>query len=78
MQKSGSALSWFTATDSIQGQWQDFLTLLARLLIGTIFILSGAQKLANIAAFVATMPQGVLPDFLGYAPRPCAEINRQL
>lgn len=66
MQKSGSALSWFTTTDSIHGKSQNFLTLLARLLIGLIFILSGSQKLTNIAAFAATMPQRGLPDFLGY------------
>jgi putative oxidoreductase len=66
MQKSGSALSWFVTTDCIRGQPQNLLILLARLLIGTIFILSGSQKLSNIAAFVATMPQRGLPDFLGY------------
>lgn len=52
--------------DGIAAQWQDLLMLLARVLIGLIFVLSGWGKLTNISGFVATMPQRGLPDFLGY------------
>ena len=66
MQKSGSPSSWLTCTDGIAAQWQDLLLVLARVLLGWIFVQSGWGKLMNIAGFVATMPRRGLPDFLGY------------
>ena len=66
MQKSGSPSSWLTCTDGIAAQWQDLLLLLARVLLGWIFVQSGWGKLMNIPGFVATMPRRGLPDFLGY------------
>jgi putative oxidoreductase len=66
MQKSSSPSSWLTCTDGIAAQWQDLLMLLARTMIGLIFVLSSWGKLMNISGFVATMPQRGLPAFLGY------------
>ncbi|HKA80321.1 MAG TPA: DoxX family protein [Xanthobacteraceae bacterium] len=58
--------SWLTWTDGLATQWQDFLLLVGRVLLGWIFILSGWRKLMDIPAFVATMPRRDLPGFLGY------------
>ncbi|MGB9018610.1 MAG: DoxX family protein, partial [Pseudolabrys sp.] len=66
MQKSGSPSSWLTCTDGIAGQWQDLLLLVARILFGWTFVMSGWRKLMDISGFVATMPNRGLPDFLGY------------
>ena len=66
MQKSGSPSSWLTCTDGIAAQWRDLLMLLARIMIGLIFVMSGWGKLMNISGFVATMSQRGLPNFLGY------------
>jgi putative oxidoreductase len=66
MQKSDSMSSWLTCTDGIAARWQDLLLVLARVLLGWIFVQSGWGKLMNISGFVATMPRRGLPDFLGY------------
>jgi len=66
VQKSGSPSSWLAATDGIAAQWRDLLLLLARILFGWTFVISGWPKLMNISGFVATMPRRGLPDFLGY------------
>jgi len=58
--------SWLTCADGLAAQWQDFLLLLGRVLIGWIFILSGWRKLMDIEAFVTSMPRRDLPTFLGY------------
>jgi len=65
-QNPPSPQSWLTWTDGIAAQGQDLLMLLARVLIGLIFVQSGWGKLMNISGFVATMAQRGLPDFLGY------------
>ena len=57
MQKSGSPSSWLACTDGIAAQWQDLLLLLARVLFGWTFVMSGWGKLMNISGFVATMPR---------------------
>src|SRR5713101_2320555 len=51
MQKSGSPSSWLTCTDGIAAQWQDLLLLLARVLFGWTFVISGWGKLMNIPGF---------------------------
>lgn len=61
-----SPSSWLACTDGIATQWQDLLLLLARVLFGWTFVMSGWGKLMNISGFVATMPRRGLPDFLGY------------
>src|SRR4051795_1965640 len=66
MQKSASASSWLTYTDGIASRWQDLLMVVARVMLGWIFVMSGWGKLMNISGFVATMPRRGLPDFFGY------------
>jgi putative oxidoreductase len=69
-QTTGSQPSWLTGTDAIVAQWQDFLLLVGRVLVGFIFINSGWRKLMDIPAFVASMPRRDLPTFLGYVAPP--------
>jgi putative oxidoreductase len=66
VQKPDSTSSWLTYTDGIAAQWQDLLMLVARIMIGLIFVMSSWGKLMNISGFVATMPPRGLPVFLGY------------
>jgi putative oxidoreductase len=62
-QSSHPALS---CTDRIAASWQDFLLLVARVLIGWIFIDNAWAKLKDVPAFVKTMPRRDLPEVLGY------------
>lgn len=66
IEKTASSGGWLSAGDALAAQWQDLMILVARLLFGWIFVMSGWGKLMNIAGFVATMPRRGLPDFLGY------------
>ena len=66
VQESKLPVSWLTRSDGLAAQWQDFLLLLGRVLLGWIFILSGWRKLMDIPAFAASMPRRDLPTFLGY------------
>ena len=68
--QSNSSHPALSHADKLATQWQDFLLLIARLLIGWIFVQSGWGKLMNIAGFVATMPRRGLPDWLGYIAPP--------
>jgi putative oxidoreductase len=62
--------SYLGHTDSIAAQWQDFLLLAGRVLMGWIFISSGWRKLMDVPAFAATMPRRDLPIWLGYVAPP--------
>ncbi len=62
--------SYLACCDGVAAQWQDFLLLVARVSFGWIFISSGWRKLMDIPAFVKTMPNRGLPDFLGYIAPP--------
>lgn len=64
---SHQALSY---TDGLAAAWRDFLLLVARVLIGAIYIQSGWRKLMDIPAFVKTMPRRDLPEILGYIAPP--------
>jgi putative oxidoreductase len=69
MERSASP-SWLGCTDGIAAQWQDFLLLIGRVLLGWIFVSSGWRKLMDIPGFVKSMPRRDLPDFLGYIAPP--------
>src|SRR5262245_20355498 len=56
--------------DGTAARWQDFLLLVARVLLGWIFVQSGWGKLTNIQGFIKTLPGRGLPDFLGYVAPP--------
>ena len=70
MQSSQSSPSYLSHCDGLAARWQDFLLLVARVAFGWIFISSGWRKLMDIPAFVKTMPNRGLPDFLGYIAPP--------
>jgi putative oxidoreductase len=65
-----SAPRLLACADGIAARWQDFLLLVARVLLGWIFVQSGWGKLTNISAFIKTLPARGLPDFLGYVAPP--------
>ena len=65
-----SSPSGLNCTDRLAMGAQDFLLLVARILIGLIFVMSGWRKLMDIPAFLKTMPNRGLPDFLGYVAPP--------
>jgi uncharacterized membrane protein YphA (DoxX/SURF4 family) len=56
--------------DSLAASTSDTLLLIARILMGWIFVRSGLGKLMDINAFVATMPGRGLPGWLAMWPRP--------
>jgi len=70
MQESQGTPSYLSCTDGLAAQWQDFLLLVGRVLMGWIFVSSGWRKLMDIPGFVKTMPNRDLPDFLGYIAPP--------
>ena len=70
MQESQGTPSYLSYTDGLAAQWQDFLLLVGRVLMGWIFVSSGWRKLMDIPGFVKTMPNRDLPDFLGYVAPP--------
>src|SRR5262245_6591432 len=65
-----SSLPALSYSDKLATQWTDFLLLVARILMGWIFISSGWRKLMDVEGFVKTMPRRGLPDFLGYVAPP--------
>lgn len=62
--------NYLTYIDGLAEQWRDFLLLVARVLIGWIFVASGWRKLMDIPGFVKTMPRRDLPELLGYIAPP--------
>ena len=72
-----SSSPWMLSrTDGLAAQWQDFVLLLGRVLLGWIFVQSGWRKLMDIPGFVATMPRRGLPDVMGYIA-PTGRIHRR-
>jgi putative oxidoreductase len=63
---SGAPRSWLTLADGIAVQGRDLLILIARILIGLIFVMSGWGKLTDISGFTATLGSRGVPEFLGY------------
>ncbi len=57
-------------TDSLAASTSDTLLLIARILMGWIFVRSGLGKLMDINAFIASMPGRGLPGWLGYVAAP--------
>ena len=70
LQNTQDSPSYLSHTDWIAAQWQDFLLLAGRVLMGWIFVSSGWRKLMDIPGFVKTMPRRDLPEFLGYIAPP--------
>jgi putative oxidoreductase len=70
MQDTRDSAAYLGHTDGLAAQWQDFLLLVGRVLMGWIFISSGWRKLMDISGFVASMPRRDLPTWLGYVAPP--------
>lgn len=70
VQTTGSNPSALNRADSVATQWQDLLLLVSRLAFGWLFVSSAFRKLMDIPAFVKTMPNRGLPDFMGYIAPP--------
>jgi putative oxidoreductase len=68
--QESQAPAFLSYTDRIAAQWTDFLLLVARVLMGWIFVSSGWRKLMDVPAFVKTMPRRDLPEWLGYVAPP--------
>ena len=67
---SPSSLPAFSGADGIADSSRDLLLLLARILIGAVYVTSGWRKVMDIGAFIATMPGRGLPEWLGYIAAP--------
>ena len=67
---SASSHPTLSYTDTLAASTSDMLLLIARILMGWIFVRSGLGKLMDINAFVATMPGRGLPGWLGYVAAP--------
>jgi putative oxidoreductase len=59
--------SWLSLADGTAAAARDGLILLARLLMGAIFVMSGWEKLTDISHFVASAVNRGVPELLGYA-----------
>ena len=64
-----------SALDGLAAGSTDAILLVARLLIGWIFLQYGWGKLMDIPAFIATLPGRGLPGFLGYVAPPVEVIG---
>jgi putative oxidoreductase len=62
--------AFYSCADGIAAKQQDAILLVARVLLGWIFVQSGWRKLMDIGAFAQTMSRRGLPDFLGYVAPP--------
>lgn len=58
--------SWLSLTDRIAANVRDPLILLARVLMGAIFVMSGWEKVTNIPAFVTSATGRGVPEALAY------------
>jgi len=58
--------SWLALTDGTALNAHDFIILLARILMGAIFVMSGFEKLMDIPHFVTSVVSRGVPAPLGY------------
>jgi putative oxidoreductase len=70
MQNTGSSSSWLTCTDAMAAQWQDFLLLVGRVLVGWVFVFYGWGKLWDIPKYAMTFPGRGLSPWMAYIAVP--------
>jgi putative oxidoreductase len=58
------------SAQTTHGLWGDFLILVARVMIGLIFVLSGWPKLMDMHAAVANLTRQGIPEFIAYLGPP--------
>ena len=61
-----SSHRYLSYTDGIATAWQDALLLIARVLVGWIYVQSGFRKLGDVGAFAASVGRRGGSEFLGY------------
>ena len=63
-----SSYRQFSYAERVGSQWQDFLILVARMLIGLIYVLSGWGKVTGLDSFVLSLERRSIPaaTLLGY------------
>jgi putative oxidoreductase len=59
-----------SCTDRSATDWQDFMLLISRILVGLVFVIYGWEHISNMPKFAATMPARGLPVFMGYIAPP--------
>lgn len=62
-----SSHRYLSYADGIATAWQDFLLLVARVLVGWIYLQSGWSKIWNVSGFAAGLTRRGVPELLGYA-----------
>jgi len=65
-----TATGYTRASAGAESALTSFVLLLARVMIGLIFVLSGAPKLMNYSGTVANLTQRGIPQFLAYFAPP--------
>lgn len=61
-----SSHRYLSYTDGIAMAWQDFLLLVARVLVGWIYLQSGWSKLWNVSGFATGLTRRGVPEILAY------------
>ena len=67
-----------SALDGVAHSGRDVLLLLARVMIGAVYVTSGWRKLMDLPAFVKTMPNRGLPEWLAYVAAPVEFVGGML
>jgi putative oxidoreductase len=68
--QSNSSLPMLSCTDKLAAQWQDFLLLVGRVVLGWIFVFYGWGKLFTIAQYSTTFPGRGLSPWMAYIAVP--------
>jgi putative oxidoreductase len=68
--QSNSSLPMLSCADKLAAQWQDFLLLVGRVVLGWIFVFYGWGKLFTIAQYSTTFPGRGLSPWMAYIAVP--------
>lgn len=68
--QSNSSLPFLSCADKLAAQWQDFLLLVGRVVLGWIFVFYGWGKLFTIAQYSTTFPGRGLSPWMAYIAVP--------
>jgi len=68
--ESNSSLPMLSCADKLAAQWQDFLLLVGRVVLGWIFVFYGWGKLFTIAQYSTTFPGRGLSPWMAYIAVP--------
>jgi putative oxidoreductase len=68
--QSNSSLPMLSCADKLAAQWQDFLLLVGRVVLGWIFVFYGWGKLFTVAQYSTTFPGRGLAPWMAYIAVP--------